>query len=205
METRPDKQFESVMDKLRAKVNKKREIKGHFFRIPFNIGNFFKKLFGRQVRMITKLMIALTMLLAFVLLAFSMSAFAEDAVPESGFLVTSPRETGAVGFWFPRTGTKALGVSHTVVRVQHSAIKIVSLDLDGTVAQEVSERDNNKTLAGIGIKANFNVMKTSEAGFSFLPSTGITALNDFKEFNKPKDIIENYELAVYGTLLMYRW
>lgn len=115
--------------------------------------------------------------------------------------VAFPMETGAVGYWFPNTGAFAVGVSHTFIRVGDDRIP-VTLDLDGTIAQEVNQEEN--TLGGIGVKANFNI-STPEKGLSFLPSLGITLLNDFEKFRKAQDILDNYELAVYGTLLMYKW
>ena len=61
------------------------------------------------------------------------------------------------------------------------------------------------TLGGIGVKFNFDVLPSDKEGFTFLPSIGVTALNNFAEFKKFDDIMDNYEVAVYGTLLLYRW
>ena len=121
----------------------------------------------------------------------------------SGFSITSPMETSAVAFWFPKTGTYAGGVSHTFLRLSHSAITFMSLDFDGTLAQEVNQ--DKDTLVGLGAKANFNTTKNTEKGFKFLPSIGVTALNNFSKFKALKDIVQNYDIAIYGTLLAYRW
>ena len=119
------------------------------------------------------------------------------------FNVIFPMETGAVGFWFPTSGAFAAGVSHTFMRISHSDIESISLDFDGTIAQEVNQ--DKDTLGGIGVKFNFDVLPSDKEGFTFLPSIGVTALNNFAEFKKFDDIMDNYEVAVYGTLLLYRW
>ncbi len=59
-------------------------------------------------------------------------------------------------------------------------------------------------MAGIGIKANLNVAEITQK-LTFLPSLGITALNNFEKFRTIEDIIKNYEIAVYGTILLYKW
>lgn len=147
-----------------------------------------------------------------VMLLFAGSAFAGDqAAPSTptvlwqsnGLLVTSPMETGAVGFWFPGDGAFAAGVAHTFLRVSHSAIPKLTLDIDATIAQEVNQ--DGHTLGGIGAKLGYNVIPPSETGFSFAPSIGITALNDFAKFKTIGDIVGHYRIAVYGTLLLYKW
>lgn len=137
-----------------------------------------------------------------VLLVCSSFCYAQEA--EKGFSVTSPMETSAVGFWFPNSGAYAGGVSHTFLRLTHSAITWASLDADGTLAQEINQ--DKDTMWGLGLKGNLSIWKAStEKGFSFLPSIGATAMNNFSKFKTLKDILENYEISVYGTLLMYRW
>lgn len=145
------------------------------------------------------------------LIAFTCgNVFADEAppIPSEGFSLTFPMETGAVGFWFPETGAFAAGLSHTFMRIQHSDIKALSLDFDGTIAQEVTNNDKTDdmdTLGGIGIKLNFDVLPSDKVGFTFLPSIGITALNNFAEFKKMQDILDNYSIAIYGTVLLYKW
>jgi hypothetical protein len=130
-------------------------------------------------------------------------------VQPSGFSITSPMETAAVGFWLPATGTFAMGLAHTVVRVTHSDIPKLRLDLDGTIAQEVSGgsgiNEEKVTLGGIGLKLGYNISQTDKTGFVFEPSLGATYLNDFKKFKTITDIIGNKKFAVYGTALLYKW
>ena len=152
--------------------------------------------------------IGVALIFLLLILTAPMWANAEEppVLPE-GFSLTFPMETGAVGFWFPETGAFAAGVSHTFMRVNHSDLESISLDLDATIAQEFSnsKEDDLNTLGGIGIKLNFDVLPSDKPGFAFLPSIGVTALNDFSKFKKAKDIFENYEIAVYGTVLIYTW
>lgn len=147
-------------------------------------------------------------------LMFAGSALAEDVqtapsapaitqATEEGFKVTSPFETGAVGFWFPGDGTFAMGLSQTFLRVEHTSIPKLSLDLDATIAQEINE--GKDTLAGIGAKLNYNVQKVTSTGFVFAPSLGITALNNFAKNKAIKDIAQNFKIAIYGTILLYKW
>ncbi len=130
---------------------------------------------------------------------FAGYAFAQEPV-EKGFKLTFPQETAATAFWFPSSDSFAAGVSHTVLRVSHSDIPKFSLDLDGTLAKGVNaEKDN---LAGIGIKLNYNIQTADKTGFTFIPSIGISALNNVKSF---KTVFQDYRIAIYGTAIMYRW
>lgn len=170
--------------------------------------------------------ILLVMLLTFLTVSFGMHpgpvpsctmshAYLFDWMPGNahaeevqGVSVTMPMETGATAFWFPETGTFAAGLSHTFLRVQYTDVDFptlsrISVDLDGTIAQEVNK--DKDTLAGLGIKANFNTTGLTQPGFTFLPSIGLTALNNFEKFHQADDIVDNLEVAVYGTLLQYRW
>jgi hypothetical protein len=119
------------------------------------------------------------------------------------FTVTSPMETNVVGFWFPSDGTFAVGLSQTFLRIEHTSIPKLSLDLDFTIAQEVNE--NKDTLAGIGVKLNYNSKKADSTGFVFIPSLGITALNDFAKNKAFKEIAQNIRIAIYGSILLYKW
>ena len=114
--------------------------------------------------------------------------------------VSMPMETTVTGFWFPTDDTIAVGVNHTVLRVAHSNLPKFSLDLDGTLAKEVNEAKD--TLAGVGVKVNYHINKTTETGFVFMPSIGLTALKNIKGF---KDIAEDWKLAVYGSVILYKW
>ncbi|MEJ2700190.1 MAG: hypothetical protein P8Z70_11100 [Desulfuromonadales bacterium] len=120
-----------------------------------------------------------------------------------GLLVTSPMETGAVGFWFPGDGSFAAGIAHTILRASHSSVPKLTLDVDATIAQEVNQTKD--TLGGIGFKLGYNVIPPSQVGFSFAPSIGLTALNDFETFHTIGDILTHYRIAVYGTVLLYKW
>ena len=124
--------------------------------------------------------------------------FAVNAKAE--FKVEFPMETNVTGFWFPTDDTFAMGVSHTVLRLSHSDIPKVTLDLDGTLAKEVNADKDN--LAGVGVKLAYNIQKVDKAGFAFIPSLGVTALNNVKNF---KTMLQDYRIAIYGTLLLYKW
>lgn len=124
---------------------------------------------------------------------FAMNASAE-------FRIEYPAETNVTAFWFPSDNSLAAGVSHTVLRISHTDIDKFSLDLDGTLAKEINtEKDN---LAGIGIKLSYNITKVDKTGFTFIPSLGITALNNIKSL---KTVLQDYRIAIYGTAIMYRW
>lgn len=116
------------------------------------------------------------------------------------FKLEYPMETTVTAFWFPSDDTFAAGISHTVLRLSHSDIPKFSLDLDGTLAKEINVNKDN--LAGVGVKINYNLQKTDKTGFTFIPSLGITALNNIKSF---RTILQDYRIAVYGTAIMYRW
>ena len=131
-----------------------------------------------------------------VVMVLCMAGFAQA----SEFSVTMPMETTASGFWFPTDDTIAVGISHTVARLAYSGLPKVSLDLDGTLAKEVNEEKDN--LAGIGIKINYHVQKATDTGFVFLPSLGVTALTNIKNI---KDVLKDYKIAVYGTMILYKW
>ena len=121
-------------------------------------------------------------------------------VAQAEINVSMPMETTATAFWFPTDDTIAVGVSHTVLRVAHTNLPKFSLDLDGTLAKEVNEAKDN--LAGIGAKINYHVNKATETGFVFVPSVGVTALKNVKNI---KDIAEDWRVAVYGSLILYKW
>jgi len=116
------------------------------------------------------------------------------------FTITVPMETGITGFWFPDDDTIAGGVSLTVMRLQHAQIEKFSLDLDGTLAKEINE--NKDTLAGIGVKVNYLVGQTNEAGLVFEPSIGVTLLNNVKAF---EDVITGFRVAIYGNIVLYKF
>ena len=117
--------------------------------------------------------------------------------------VTSPMETAAVGFWFPGNGTFAAGLAHTVLRLSPVDMPKLTADIDVTIAQEVNQDKN--TLGGIGFKLGYNLMKADKTGFNFIPTIGLTGLNDFQKFKTAKDIIGHYRIAVYGSALLYKW
>lgn len=119
---------------------------------------------------------------------------------QAEFSLTMPMETTASGFWFPTDNTIAVGISHTVARLAYSGLPKVSLDLDGTLAKEVNEEKDN--LAGIGVKINYHVQKATDTGFVFVPSIGVTALTNIKNI---KDVLKDYKIAVYGTMILYKW
>ena len=74
------------------------------------------------------------------------------------------------------------------------------MDFDGTLAKEVNADKDN--LAGIGVKLAYNIQKVDKAGFAFIPSLGITALNNVKSF---KTVLQDYRIAIYGTAVLYKW
>ena len=117
--------------------------------------------------------------------------------------ITFPQETGVTAFWFPNSGTYAMGLAHTWIRVQHSILPKIQLDGDITIAQEVNQ--DKDTLLGLGVKVAYKPSKNEITGFAFEPSIGITLLNNFQKFKAFNDIYQNYEAAIYGTLLLYRW
>ena len=121
-------------------------------------------------------------------------------IAQAEFKVEFPMETNVTGFWFPTDNSVAVGVSHTVIRVSHSNVDKFSLDLDATLAKEINADKDN--LAGIGLKVNYNIQKADKTGFVFTPSIGITALNNVKSF---ATMFQDYRIAAYGTLLLYRW
>ena len=149
-----------------------------------------------------EIFIALLMLLLILLIPQFVKASEIEPVKD-GFAITFPMETGAVGFWFPRDGTFAGGLSHTFMRIGHSDIPKVTVDFDGTIAQQINKDGN--TLGGLGIKLNLNIKELEEKGFTFIPSLGVTALNDWTQYKTAKDILSHYEIAVYGTLVQYKW
>lgn len=115
--------------------------------------------------------------------------------------IKMPMESSAVGMYFPTDETIAVGLSYTAFRIQHTGLKDFSLDIDGTVAKEVNE--NKDTLAGIGLKVNYNVQQVDEeTGFVFVPSIGVTALNNIKSFDT---VLQDYRIAIYGTMILYKF
>ena len=165
----------------------------------------------KEDSMIKDLLTAVFLVFAFLAL-FAISSFAADAVPAAttdvvvlqtgGFTITSPMETSAVGFWFPGDGTFAAGIAHTVLRARHEAVPKLHLDIDGVIAQEVNQ--DKDTLAGVGFKLAYE-SNVTKAGFTFEPSLGLTALNNFAKWKTADDILRNYRVAVYGSLLLYKW
>lgn len=126
--------------------------------------------------------------------------FCFTGVANAEFKIEFPMETNLTGFWFPSNNAFAIGVSHTVLRLSHTQIPKVTLDFDGTLAKEINiEKDN---LGGVGIKINYNIQKATETGFVFTPSLGITALSNIKSF---ATILQDYHIAIYGTLILYKW
>ncbi len=117
-------------------------------------------------------------------------------------------KTGATAFWFPSDNTIAYGVSETVLTlkyadVNHPMLSKLSLDLDGTLAQEVNV--NKDTLYGIGVKVNYNTAMTNSTGVAFEPSIGITALRNMKGINSLTDIYTDMRMALYGTIVLYKF
>jgi len=122
----------------------------------------------------------------------------------SDWSVTSPMETGVTAFYNPGTGAVYGGVNHTILRVQHAKVTFATLDVDGTLAQEINE--DADTLAGIGVKINSNLLKTkAEPGFNLMPSIGVTAMTNFDKSEFPRGIISKAEVLIYGTVIMYSW
>jgi hypothetical protein len=109
-------------------------------------------------------------------------------------------QTGVTGYWFPQNDTIAVGTFLTVLRVEHSSLPLWSIDLDGTLTKEVNE--NKDTLAGIGLKLNYNVNYTDDTGFVFVPSLGVTVMNSIKSFDT---IVMDFRPAVYGSVVLYKF
>lgn len=143
--------------------------------------------------------------MVFGLFVILFTAFFAAEVKAEGkqFSVTFPMETGATAFWFPGDGTYAVGLAHTFMRVKYAAIPNVQLDVDATVAQEVNQ--GRDTLAGIGVKVGYKPSAGQLTGFAFEPSLGVTALNNLAKGKAISEILQNYRVAVYGTILLYRW
>ena len=139
-----------------------------------------------------------TYVVFFLITILLVTFFAVSAQAE--FKVEFPMETNATAFWFPTDDTFAMGISHTVLRVSHPDIPKITLDFDGTLAKEVNADKDN--LAGIGVKLAYNIQKVDKSGFAFIPSLGITALNNVKSF---KTVLQDYRIAVYGTVILYKW
>lgn len=129
-------------------------------------------------------------------------------VNAGGFEITAPFETGVTAFYFPTDNTIAGGVSETVLRLRyndetHLLLQKLSLDLDGTLAQEINvEKD---TLYGLGVKLNYDTEMLSNTGIVFQPSVGVTALRNMKGINTVSDIFREYKIAVYGNIVLYRF
>jgi len=121
----------------------------------------------------------------------------------SDWTITSPKELGATAFWSPKDGTFYGGVNFTALRLKHVAVDWASLDLDGTLAQEINK--DGDALAGLGVKANTNTAKTIEPGFSVMPSAGLTVMTNFNKNEFPKNTFTKLEVLVYGTFLMFRF
>lgn len=126
-----------------------------------------------------------------------------EAQAESNVSVTFPMETGATAFWFPSDGTYAVGLAHTFLRVKYGAIPNMQLDVDATVAREVNQ--DKDTLAGVGVKVGYKPSTGTLTGFAFEPSIGVTALNNWTKSKILSEILQNYRIAIYGTILLYRW
>lgn len=121
----------------------------------------------------------------------------------SDFSVSVPMETGATAYWFPGDNTFAAGVSETVLRMKYAKLDKFSLDLDGTLAKEVNA--DSDTLYGIGCKVNYNIAYTNSSGITFEPSIGVTALRNMKNITKAADLLNDYRIAIYGNMVLYRW
>lgn len=132
-------------------------------------------------------------------MVFALVGFAQAQETEDDISLTFPMETGVTAFWFPDSGTFAGGMTHTVARVSLTQLPDVSLDLDATIAQEFN--DDRDTMYGLGLKVNLNVTDIETLGLEVLPNIGVTALNDFAG----DDFMGGFQVAVYGTLLMYKW
>lgn len=139
-----------------------------------------------------KILLALTMILM-----LAIPAYASD------WSITSPKELGATAFWSPKDGTFYGGVNFTALRLRHVAINWASLDLDGTLAQEINK--DGDSLAGLGVKVNTNVKQTIEPGFSVMPSAGLTVMTNFNKNEFPKNTFTKLEVLIYGTFLMYKF
>ena len=142
-----------------------------------------------------KILFSLTILLMFS--GLTCFAYASD------WTITSPKETGVTAFWSPKDGTFYGGINFTALRATYAKIDWASLDLDGTLAQEINK--DADTLAGIGIKANTNVKKTIEPGFSVMPSAGLTVMTNFSKNEFPKNTFTKLEVLIYGTFLLYKF
>lgn len=133
---------------------------------------------------------------------------AEAMEGTDGFSVTVPMETAITAFYFPSDETIAGGIAETVLRVKwvDSAWPTMSkftLDIDANIAKEINEAKD--TLYGPGIKLNYDVDMVNDTGFVFKPSIGITALRSLKGLNSVADIVKDFRLAIYGSIVLYKF
>jgi hypothetical protein len=151
--------------------------------------------------------IAIILILAMVaLIGLTSISYAEDDA--QGWNLTAPFETGVTAFYFPTDSTIAGGVSETVLRIRfvdvnRPILSRLSLDLDGTLAQAVNQ--DKDTLYGVGFKVNYDINMYGPSGVTFEPSIGITALRNAKNISGLSDLMKDYKIALYGTIVLYRF
>lgn len=151
------------------------------------------------------------MMMMLLIIATAGIGFADDTVIAGdiqGFSITTPFETGVTAFYFPTDKTIAGGISETVLRARwvdtdFPTLSKIAVDLDLNIAKEVNEAGNS--LYGPGLKVNYDVDMLNDSGFVFKPSVGITAVRNLKGLNTVADVIKDFRVAIYGSIVLYKF
>jgi len=60
-------------------------------------------------------------------------------------------------------------------------------------------------LSGPGLKVNYDVDMVDKSGFTFKPSIGLTTLRNIEGLNMASDILKNWRVAIYGSVVLYKF
>ena len=147
-------------------------------------------------------------LLIILLISFIGCKKAEAGEGTDGFKITIPMETSITAFYFPSDSTIAGGIAETILRVKWTDVDYptaskLTLDIDVNIAKEVNK--NKDTLYGPGIKLNYDVDMVNDTGFMFKPSLGLTVLRNTEGLNVSGDVLKNWRLAIYGSIVLYKF
>ena len=157
-----------------------------------------------------KKLICIVFMLMFLFVGYQKKATAQLIDTSLGWTpqLSFPMSTGIEGFWLPKTGQFAAGMSITAIEMKIPAITFLTFEGNALVAKgfggDKLSPEAQDPLYGAGIKAATNLFEVSIAdNVKLFPSLGTGLLNNFKEVKAWDDFIDGFRWTIYGTLI--RW